>query len=257
MAKKNSTAVVKVGQATISKPDPLGERRGYTVLISKDGKTKTFGGITDKLKSSALEVGLEATKLIRTLEDKMEIVMNLTYAYDEYKDCGGSSVAAFAQTYLDPTIPYSSYGKPGSPERQKMNQHKVFTGIENMIKTGHRAIKVAKEQKALTDAGVDISSSKAISTYNKDKREEKTEAETKAFTKSMIDFETHGLSDKMIENHIITVLHKKDKNSDTMNDAGKKLHEAATKALFVLRKANLAKQIELQEKEKTSKKKSA
>lgn len=197
------------------------------IEFSADGRKLILESVGD--------VGSTLLSFEQKRERNLQVALTLQAAFTEYKALtNGLGLPAFVNDCLDSTCP-RQYGKVGTPDRDKIVKHSIFRGVEAMMKAASRALKTQKENQALLAAGIDPKDGVNVNKHNKEIRDEKQEALESAFGKALVDFDRHGVTATTIESFIIRVLGKKEKDSDELTAGGKKLRDAAIKALFVSR----------------------
>lgn len=216
MAKTNKAMNVTVIPSNFSIQTVGNEKK----LVLTDGFIKQVIG-------AATDIG----NMIRTAQEKIQIAVNLVEAFKQYKEISKNGLCPFVADYFDKDCP-RSYGAAGSAERKKVTSNTIFNGVEYMVKKGQAALKQAAERKALMDAGISPEDTDKIKDHNKDVRDAKYSTFERAFCKCMVDFDKHGVTDTTVNNLLVSVLRKKEKDSDDLNATGKKLLNAAVQAVF-------------------------
>jgi hypothetical protein len=206
-------------------------------IAEKDGK-KAFT-LSDSFKSTIIRdagsIGDAVHNMRAAAAGKAELALNITAAFDAAKEGGFTTgLPEFVHTYIDQSCP-AGYGKVGTPARATITSHKVFTGIEAMVKNARQALKLNAERQKLIAAGKNPEDVKEVREYNKESRDLKAEQFQKSFCKAIVGFDKHGITETTISNFLILVLRKVDKDSEELNKAGQDLRDAAIKALFVAR----------------------
>jgi hypothetical protein len=230
---------------TIQKKEDIQMSKKNTAVASKlnysiteiEGK-KVFAlsaSFKSTLVRDATTIGEAVHNMRAAAAGKAELALNITEAFDVWKDkIGGSGLPEFVHLFVDTTCP-DKYGKVGSEQRRQITTNKVFTGIEAMVKNARSALKIRAERQKLIASGKDPDSAGDTRDYNKDVRDAKAAAFTKAFTRSIVSFDKFGITETTISNFLILVLKKKEKENDELNKQGQDLRDAAIKALFISR----------------------
>ena len=105
MAKKNTSVAKREAKGMVTVESP------FMIVEKVDGK-ETFKGFTAEFSKTVVDTATDiagALRLVQSKHEKVQIAINVTLAYNKYKELGGKGLPHFVHTYLDKDCP-DTYG---------------------------------------------------------------------------------------------------------------------------------------------------
>jgi len=173
-----------MSKQAIAKLDP---KQCFTVTGKTGSETFT---LTPKFTAQAIEIGNDVGGILLSLQErsalKMEFALNLKSAFAEFKRITKSGFPAFVHDFIDKTCP-TSYGKVGTKERSAITHHKLFIGLETLLKQATKYQEREATRQALIAAGINPDNAEDVGKKTKDEREAKADTFQRSFNRCLID----------------------------------------------------------------------
>lgn len=223
------------------------DEKAFTVTTKGDKKTFALAKpFSTAIGTDTKAIGDHLTSIREYMSkpERQARALTLVAAFDAWKEITKGGLPEFVKTFIDSTCP-DKYGAAGSEARFRINSHSVFNGVETMVKKGREAIAQMKALKELKAADIDPTNEKDVLKFRKDAKQAQRDANQAELNKALIDIDTHGVTKTTIENLVVLVLHKRDKESHAITAAGEKIAQAALNAVFEAqgKRARLAKDV--------------
>ena len=200
--------------------------------LSEDKQDVELGAEFKKqVLSVASEIGGTLTLMSRTAEERAAVCISLTQVFTLWKDKNPKGgLTQFVHDKLDATCP-AAYGKVGTEERRKVTTHKVFSGIEYMVKKGKKALEKINEVKVLRAAGIEPTDEPKVKEHQSAVRDAERRAFQSAFNKMVLDFHKFGVTETTISNVLKGFVLRRRKTdeggAEALNAAQQKIVNAA------------------------------